>query len=244
VSDAKSVPFEAGQIVVLGAGPDHDQRWYRTHVKKVDDRMIWLDGAPEDQPPVDVQPGEAVACHTWRSMDALYAAEGRVTFVRLGNEPLVGLTIQRAERIQQREYVRVPLKVTATGLHLGTETRELDVPREIHLDVFDLSANGLRGRANVPLNPGDEITLDLPLPKADAEPELPIHLRGKIVALPDLPEPLNLRARVVRLVEAAHAGDLSHEIGVSFLDIPREARERLIRYALEVQRDRRRRGMM
>lgn len=238
------VPFEAGQIVVLGTGPDNARHWFRTSVKKVDDRMIWLDGAPEDQPPVDVRPGQAVACHTWRSMDALYAAEGRVTLVRLGDEPLVGLTIHRAERIQQREYVRVPLKVMASGLHLGTETHELDVPREIHLDVFDLSATGLRGRVNVPLRAGDEITFDLPLPKADAEPDVPIHLRGKIVALPDLPDPLNLRARVVRLVEAAHAGDFSHEIGVSFLDIPPEAHERLIRFALEVQRDRRRRGMM
>jgi len=239
-----TVPFEAAQIVVLGVGPDDDRRWYRTSVKKVDDRMIWLDGAPIDQPALDVEPGEAVSCHTWRSMDALYAAEGRITFVRLGNEPLVGLTIDNAERIQQREYVRVPLSTAATGLHLGTETSDLAIPREIHLDVFDLSANGLRGRANVPLTPGDEITFDLPLPKADAEPELPIHVRGKVVALPDLPEPLNLRARVVRLVEAAHAGGFSYEIGVTFLDIPREARERLIRFALEVQRDRRRRGMM
>jgi hypothetical protein len=239
-----TVPFEAGQIVVLGAGPDHDRRWFRTSVLKVDDRMIWLDGAPADQPTVEVQPGQAVACHTWRSMDALYAAEGRITFVRLGRAPLVGLTIDSAERIQQREYVRVPLSTVASGLHLGTETRELAIPREIHLDVFDLSANGLRGRVNAPLTPGDEITFDLPLPRADAEPELPIHVRGKVVALPDLPEPLNLRARVVRLVEAVQAGDPSREIGVEFVEIPREARERLIRYALDVQRDRRRRGMM
>ena len=30
---------------------------------------------------------------------------------------------------------------------------------------------------------------------------MPLHLRGRVVALPDLPEPLNLRARVVRLIE-------------------------------------------
>jgi hypothetical protein len=239
-----TVPFESGQIVVLGAGPTESRRWYRTSVKKVDERMIWLDGAPPDQPVLDVEPGQAVACHTWRSMDALYAAEGRVAFTLLAPHPLVGLTVHRAERIQQREYVRVPLSAEATGLHLGSETGEISAPRTLHLDIHDLSAGGLRGRTNLPLNPGDLISFDLPLPRADSGLDVPIHLRGRVVALPDLPAPLNLRATVVRLVEVAHAGELTHEIGVMFLDVPPEARERIIRFALEVQRDRRRRGMM
>jgi c-di-GMP-binding flagellar brake protein YcgR len=37
---------------------------------------------------------------------------------------------------------------------------------------------------------------------------------------------------------------LRPEIGVVFLDLTRETRERIIRYALDVQRERRRRGMM
>jgi c-di-GMP-binding flagellar brake protein YcgR len=64
------------------------------------------------------------------------------------------------------------------------------------------------------------------------------------VKLLDLPEPLNLRARVVRLIETARYQDLSPEIGIVFVDLSKEVRERIIRFALEVQRDRRRRGMM
>jgi hypothetical protein len=244
MSETLAVPFQPGQVVVLGVGPEQGRRWYRTSVKKVDERMVWLDGAPPQQPTLDVQPGEQVVCHTWRSMDALYEADARIAFARLAPNPLIGITVLRAERIQQREYVRIPLSAVATGLYLGTEAFDLAQPKSLKLDVYDLSASGLRARGDLALNPGDEITVDLKLPKADSETEIPIHLRGRVVALPDLPEPLNLRARVVRLVEAAHAGDLSHEIGVTFVDVPREARERIIRYALEVQRDRRRRGMM
>ena len=100
---------------------------------------------------------------------------------------------------------------------------------------------------DVPLAPGDQITFDLPLPRADADNEPPVHLRGRVVALPDLaglPEPLTLRGMVVRLVEGEEVRGPTNEIGVMFLDISREARERIIRFALEVQRDRRRRGMM
>jgi hypothetical protein len=71
-----------------------------------------------------------------------------------------------------------------------------------------------------------------------------LHLRGRVVALPDLPDPLNLRGRVVRLIETMRPKHLSPEIGVVFVDVTREARERIIHFALDVQRDRRRRGML
>jgi hypothetical protein len=244
MSETLAVPFEPGQVVIVGVGPADARAWHRTCVTRVDERMVWLDGAPSDQPLLDVQPGQTVICHTWRSMDALYEAELRIAFTRLAPDPLIGVTVLRADRIQQREYVRIPLSAVATGLYLGTPSFDLARPTPLELDVYDLSASGLRARGNLPLTPGDEIEIDLALPKAERDPAVPVHLRGKVVALPDLPEPLNLRARVVRLVEAAHTGELSHEIGVTFVDVPREARERIIRYALEVQRDRRRRGMM
>ena len=58
MTEPTAVPFEPGQIVVLGAGPEHARRWYRTSVYSVDARVVWVDGAPEGQPLVDVQPGE------------------------------------------------------------------------------------------------------------------------------------------------------------------------------------------
>jgi hypothetical protein len=263
MTGARAVPFEPGQIVVLGAGAEEPRRWYRTTVQRIDSRIVWVDGAPEGQPPVDVQPGEHLTCHTWRSMDALYQAEAQVAITRLGLDPLVGLTVLHAERIQQREYVRVPLSTAATGVYVGSADGIAQRPgQQFHLEVSDLSASGLRGRSDLPLLPGDELTIDLPLPRtgdprnsrseAPRSPHLrpesrqprPLHLRGRVVSLPDLPAPLNLRARVVRLVENERAEHLGPEIGIVFVNLTRDTRERIIRYALDVQRDRRRRGMM
>lgn len=255
MSGPAAVPFEPGQIVVLGAGPEQARRWYRTSVLRIDSRLIWLDGAPEDQPTVEVQPGERVTCHTWRAMDALYQVSARVAFVRLAPAPLVGLTVLGAERIQQREYVRVPLAAEATGRQLlgGPAADGAPTSRPLRLQVHDLSASGLRGRSDLPLLPGDELEIDLPLPERTGpraeclqatQRTVPLHLRGRVVALPNLPEPLNLRARVVRLVETARGSDLTPEIGVVFVDVPRDARERIIRFTLDVQRERRRRGLL
>jgi c-di-GMP-binding flagellar brake protein YcgR len=159
--------------------------------------------------------------------------------------PLVGLTILESRRIQQREYVRVPLSTEAWGFcdKPGAPVEEI---APFRLQVQDLSAGGLRGRTGGSLTPGDEITIDLPLPDAlPPQTPQPLLLRGRVVALHDLPEPLNLRARVVRRVEMSLPDDaLACEIGVAFLDVPKEARERIIRFALSVQRDRRRRGML
>lgn len=265
MTHGSGIPFEVGQPVIVGVGPLHDRRWLRTSVLRVDARIVWLDGAPEDQPTVDVQPGQDVTCHSWRAMDALYQTLGRVAFARLAPEPLIGVSVLSVERIQQREYVRVPLSTEATGLYLGPNgdrARPLirggsdapdgpigapdeaePAPPTLTLTVRDLSAGGLRGRSSLPVRPGDELTIDLRLPNTDAAPDVPVHLRGRVVAIPNLPGELSLRARVVRLIEA-YSSDDSHDIGVAFMDVPRSTRERIIRFALDIQRDRRRRGMM
>jgi len=258
MTHASGVPFEAGQPVIVGTGPMHDRRWFRTSVRRVDARIVWVEGAPEDQPIVDVQPGQDVTCHSWRDMDALYQTLGRVAFTRLAPEPLIGLTIHSVERIQQREYVRVPLSTEATGLlvasgstdpngllagsHAGLDTG--DEQLSVQFNVHDVSAGGLRGSSDLLLEPGDELALDLRLPRADSDTDIPIHLRGRVVTLRNLPEPLYLRARVVRRIETALDEDFSHELGIAFVDVSKEARERIIRFALDIQRERRRRGMM
>lgn len=258
MTHAAGVPFAVGQPVIVGAGPQQDRRWYRTSVQRVDARIVWLDGAPEDLPAVDVQPGEEVACHSWRAMDALYQTTGRVAFTRLAPEPLIGLTIQSVERVQHREYVRVPLSTATTGLYIGRGAEGVTLPpsmqQSLALEVYDLSAGGLRGRSSLALTPGDELTIDLPLPRADNarpnsartdnDPDAPVHLRGRVVTLPNVPDPLNLRARVVRLIDTPSAAYLTHEIGIAFVDVPPAERERIIRFALDLQRERRRRGMM
>jgi hypothetical protein len=226
----------------------HARRWYRTSVQRVDAQTIWLEGAPFDQPPLDVAQGEDVTCHTWRYMDAAYQVQAKVAFAWQEPEQLVGLTLGGSERIQQRAYLRVPLATEASALYLGSEDRPaiLDdaADQPVRLEIRDLSAGGLRGRSNQPLAPGDELEIDLLLPRAEKEIVAAIRLDGKAVAVPDLPEPLNLRARVVRLIETELSESLACEIGVAFLDVPREAQERIIRFALEVQRDRRRRGLL
>jgi len=196
-------------------------------------------------------------------MDALYQLRARVGMLRLSAGPLVGLVILDSQRIQQREYVRVPLSTDAWGFydgHADPAALPADAPARLatpfglpaddqdaqpfRLHVQDLSAGGLRGRTQQILMPGDDLTIDLPLPAAEPEAPTPVLVRGRVVALSDLPEPLNLRARVVRRVETGLPNDLACEIGVAFVDVSKAARERIIRFALSVQRDRRRRGML
>jgi hypothetical protein len=237
------VPFEPGQTVVLGIGHAGTEQWCRTIVVRVDGRLIWVDGAPDDQPPFEVEPGQNVVCHAWRAMDALYQVQARVALTRLAPRPLLGLEIRESQRIQQREYVRVPLSMQAWGFYQGLIAPG-ETPSPFQLQISDLSASGLRGRTDRPLEPGDEIAIELPLDSREQDTgAAPLHLRGRIVALPDLPASLNLRARVVRHIGTAAPGDLASEIGLTFINIPREARERIIRFALGVQRDHRRRGI-
>jgi hypothetical protein len=249
MTETTRVPLEPGQTVVLGIGREGAEQWCRTMVMRVDQRLVWVDAAPDGQPPIEARPGESVVCHAWRDMDALYQLQARIAMTRLAPRPLVGLEIQQSQRIQQREYVRVPLSTQAWGFYDGLVVAGASV-EPFPLQVSDLSANGLRGRTDRDLAPGDELSIDLPLPATRGDMStVPLHLRGRIVALPDLPEPLNLRARVVRRIEPPRPGDLrpvelASEIGMTFVDVPREARERIIRFALNVQRDQRRRGML
>ena len=113
------VPFEPGQTVVLGIGPEGAEQWCRTMVVRVDQRLVWVDATPADQPPIEAEPGESVVCHAWRTMDALYQVQARIAMTRLAPQPLVGLEIQQSQRIQQREYVRVPLSTQAWGFSDG-----------------------------------------------------------------------------------------------------------------------------
>jgi hypothetical protein len=242
MTETTQLPLEPGQTVVLGVGPDGRERWSRTIVTRVDARMVWVDAAPEGQPPIEVKPGQDVVCHTWRYMDALYEVQATVGMTRLEPGPLVGLVILSSRRVQHREYVRVPLSTEARGFYAGPDPSGTLV-WPFRLQVQDLSASGLRGRTGRTLMPGDEIAIDLALPTAEPAAPTPLPLRGRVLARPDLPEPLNLRARVVRRVETALRNDLDCEIGLAFLDVPKEDRERIIRFALSVQRDRRRRGM-
>jgi c-di-GMP-binding flagellar brake protein YcgR len=156
--------------------------------------------------------------------------------------------VERAERTQRREYLRVPMAAEAEGMYLGRLPREGDdrepiEPVPLQMIVADLSAGGLRGRGTIPMQPGDELTLTLPLPRSEKNTAPSVNVRGRVVDLPDLPPPLNLRGRVVRLCESAARG-ITYEVGVAFIDVAREDRERIIRFAMEVQRDRRRRGMI
>lgn len=246
-----SVPFEAGQPVILGAGPADARRWYRTMVHRVDAQTVWVEGAPPEAPRVLIEPGEEVTCHTWRYMDAAYQLHARVAFAKLAPEPLFGLTVRDMERIQKRAYVRVPVSAEAWAYYLGSTVHHVDpdesMEHPLRIEVHDLSAGGLRGRANLLLEPGDELEIDLPLPRGEREivpPTPQASFSGKVVALPELPAPLSLRARVVRLIETGVDPSLECEIGVAFLDMPREAQERIIRFALDVQRERRRRGLL
>jgi hypothetical protein len=231
---AAALPIEAGQVVVLGPDPRDEGAWRRTYAVEVVGRAVWVDARPtEDGPRLDVARGAHVACHTWRAMDALYTLDARALGVRGDGpegRPLLGLEVLDVTRVQQREFVRVPLAADAWA----TVTPADGTRRRVGLRVHDLSAGGLRGRSSAPLAPGDALDISLPLPNSQG----PVAVRGTVVPLR---HSLDLRARVVRLVDAPTGPD-ECEVGIRFEDVPAEARERIIRFALNVQLEQRRRG--
>ena len=225
--------LEDGQVVVLELDDRGETKSYPTRVAHLDGDVVWIEAPAEYALPVALvepataPPASEIVIHTWRRMDARYTVRARLTAARTAPRPRLGVVIVGGERIQDREYFRVPLAIQAQATGIGPDGETW----LFALTVHDLSAAGLRARSQIPLATDAELRIALRLP--DPTTNVREILRSK---------PLNLRARVVRLIEPPRRPDLSCEIGVSFVDLPSRDRERIIRFALETQRERRRRG--
>jgi c-di-GMP-binding flagellar brake protein YcgR len=228
MSPRLNVRLDRGQLVVLGIEEAGVPHWYQSRVSQHEPELVWVEAPLEGRGPVTPAVGAEVVVHTWRATDARYTLRTSLAATEPQHPPLLGLRVLELQRIQRREYFRVPLVARVDDAQLrGVDGDE----RVIVLQVCDVSAGGVRGRSAglrgqspVLLHVGDQLRFKLPLP-----PER---------------EPLDLQACVVRVAEAVASTAYACEIGAAFVDLTADARERLIRFALCQQSQQLRRGML
>ncbi|MBX5492261.1 MAG: PilZ domain-containing protein [Chloroflexi bacterium] len=212
------IPLERGQpALLLLEGEDPGCRsWIAAQAGD----LVWLEAPAATAAQLRLEPGDEVQLRTWRPTDALYLLRGRVERVEQGAAWRLGLRLLAATRHQRRAYFRVPLGTPAEAVHrLDQLSSE---PLLVH--VRDLSASGVGLLTAVPLWVGARIALRMHLPDTDA--------------------PLVLSARVVRVVEPVRARAALWQSGAALVDLPPETQEQLIRFAIQVQQEWRRRGRL
>jgi hypothetical protein len=212
--------MERGQQVMLRMDEIDGARWFPTRVMDREEETVWV-GAPPHDPSGALAVGEEINFRTWRATDALYAVRAEIVAVERGAQACVGVYVFEGQRIQRREYFRVPIWSVLKGATIVTPAGEEHAPRLI---LADLSAGGLGLRSTMPLAAGAEVRLDLTLPDSDGM--------------------VPVRAAVVRTVEQAHDdADYPYECGAMFTDVASAVRERIIRYAIRYQLEQLRRGV-
>jgi hypothetical protein len=213
---------------MLGLQGPQGARWFSTRTLKREEDRVWLERPLEW--PSQLEDGEEreILLDISRPTDARYRARGQMVATELP-EGVVAVRIIDAERIQRREFFRVETCITADEAIL----EEADGSQvALRLYVINLSAGGLAARIAPAYGEAHELTLGM-----GAEITITFQLPGQA-------DPLRLRARIVRLAPATGPSVLSREIAGEFVH-PRPAdRERLIRYALRVQTEYIRRGLI
>jgi hypothetical protein len=213
------IPMERGQQVMLRMDEAEGERWFPTRVVGREEETVWV-GAPPHDPTGLLAIGEEISFCTWRVTDALYAVRAEIVAVEKGAQACVGMYPFEGERIQRREYFRVPswgvLKDVTVITPEGEEQRA-------RLLLADLSASGLGLRGVGPLALGSEVRLELTLPDSDGL--------------------VPLRAAIVRAADPTDGADYPYESGAMFTEVDADVRERIIRYAIRYQGEQLRRGV-
>jgi hypothetical protein len=220
------VPLDNGQPVLLAR---RDDDAYQTWITGRDGDLIWVSARPDDETTLPPAAGAEVLLHTWRWGDALYTLRARVVAERPVLGTAIGLRLLAGARIQRREYFRVPVGRAADEAWVLPE-RGPDRKLKLHLD--DISAGGLRATVASDRDAPDAA----PLVVGDG---VRLH-----VTLPGVPGPLRLDGRVVRVARQRGSKGVDWECGLTFTELAPAVREHMVRFALNVQRDQRRRGII
>jgi hypothetical protein len=213
------IPMERGQQVMLRVDEPEGGHWFPTRVMSREEETVWV-GAPPYNPAGPLAVGEEITLRTWRATDALYAVRAEIVAVERGAQACVGVYVFEGQRIQRREYFRVPIwsvvKDATVVAPDGTEQQ----PR---LLLDDLSASGLGLRSTEPLALGTVVRTDLTLPDG-----------GEIVTV---------RASIVRAEDSNDRAEYPYECGAMFNEVAPALHERIIRYAIRYQLEQLRRGV-
>ncbi|MFN0073204.1 MAG: flagellar brake protein [Chloroflexota bacterium] len=208
------VPLQPGQQFLLGVNYRDRREWYNGHVVSREGAVLRLEFPSEAAPALTESGGADVIIDTWRVMDARYTLRARVLTVLTQRAPQLDVELLDGTRIQHREYFRVPVSIDPRESWLESALETIPDKR-IRLHLRDLSAGGLRARCNQVLNVSSTIRCHVSLP-------------GSSVVL-------TLRARIARVEEEPGPTNWPCEVGASFIDLPASDREEIIQFALRLQ---------
>jgi hypothetical protein len=223
------MPLAVDQECRLGVPDDARLSWHVSRVIGQEAQVVWVAAPAALQARLADLRGTKVVIETWRNADAQYAAHADIVAVDWTPPYQLALMMEGATRIQRRDYVRVTMSMWAE------ETLALKPDgdyRPFRLLIEDLSAIGLRGMVAHTIIPGAEVEL-----AADDRFELDLPLDDGVPSL-------HVRARVVRAIEIEDLPSFDYEIGAEFVDIEPADHERLVRFVLQLQYDRARKGLL
>jgi len=218
----------ASQECALGVSQPSGLLWYRSRVLAREGDLVWVECAPAAARELARARAPEVLVDTWHAADALYRVRARVASVEPAYTRLA-LRVLDVARIQRRAYFRVPLMRKAEDASLvdaGGATWSLK------LLVRDLSAEGIGALTAMALRDDYERA-----PVVGDEIQFTLRLPGR-------PEPIHLRARLVRVSGALRSTAAIYEVGADFVALAPPTREELIHYALTVQYEYARRGLL
>lgn len=217
------VPLQVGQQFLLGINHEDRREWHNGKVLSREGIKLRLECPPEAGPALRDSLGSEVIIDTWRIMDARYTLRARVLEILREQHPQMEVELLEGTRVQHREYFRVPVSLDPREAWLES-TDEAVPDKRIRLHLRDLSAGGLRARCSQTVNPLSTVRVRLTLPGSEV--------------------PLTLRARVVRVVDEPGPSSWPCEVGGAFLDLSQRDREEIIRFALRLQADEIKRGVI
>src|SRR4051812_11300868 len=214
------IPMERGQQVMLRLDEGDGARWFPTRVMSREEETVWV-GAPPHNRDGSLAVGEEVTFRTWQATDALYAVRAEIVAVERGAQACVGMYVFEGQRIQRREYFRVPCWSVLKGARVLTPDGDEREPRML---LADLSAIGMGLRSAEPLALGAQVRASLVLPGSD-------------LVVP-------VQASIVRAGGSNERAEYPWECGAMFCELEPETRERIIQFAIHYQLEQLRRGVV
>jgi len=215
------VRAEVNELVQIQVAEDPNSRTYYSRVEDASGDRLNISWPTEAGVRIPFHKSERLFISFTRQ-DAVYGFQASVTATIAGPIPM--LTVQSSgeiERIQRREYVRVPslLPVELTAVVIaptGSGESSPDV-HSIKTNTVNISGGGFAIHHKFVLPVGTMLQVKL-------------HLPGH-------PEPLQLSARVVRNEsrEDVHKNRF-FMIGVQFITIPERIRMRIVRHVFDAQK--------
>ncbi len=216
--NVKPGELQVNDLIMIRSMEDPSSRAYPSRIEDLQENAIALSWPTDAGIRVPIRTNE-ILYMSYTQADAVYGRQVLVYQVIPEPIPVIGVSLAGpVERIQRREYVRVP-DILPVELTLTTPVEEGQDPAiaNIHTNTLDISAGGMAIQHKLIIPNGALYEVKLTIPRI-------------------LP-PLKLLAKVVRISTQKDAYDKKiYRYGLIFLSVSEGIRARLVKYIFDVQR--------